>query len=132
MPDFQQVASSVQQELMSVVNQLADLRGLKGAWALAQRELVRFVRQRNRITGALLQPLIFWILFGAGLGPSFKPAAVYRYKRFRHQRSISEGRRQYRMPPRLIQPMDRQPAIRKSRIRAWCTMLTSSFPACWR
>jgi len=36
--------------------------------ALAQRELVRFVRQRNRVFGALGQPIIFWLLFGAGLG----------------------------------------------------------------
>jgi ABC-2 type transport system permease protein len=35
--------------------------------ALAQRELVRFLRQRNRVFGALGQPIIFWLLFGAGL-----------------------------------------------------------------
>jgi ABC-2 type transport system permease protein len=36
--------------------------------ALSQRELVRFFRQRNRVFGALGQPIIFWLLFGAGLG----------------------------------------------------------------
>jgi ABC-2 type transport system permease protein len=35
---------------------------------------VRFVRQRNRVFGAIGQPIIFWLLFGAGLGPSFRPA----------------------------------------------------------
>lgn len=40
-------------------------------FTLAQREWVRFVRQRNRVFGAIGQPLIFWLLFGAGLGPSF-------------------------------------------------------------
>jgi ABC-2 type transport system permease protein len=35
--------------------------------ALAQRELVRFLRQKNRVFGALGQPIIFWLLFGAGL-----------------------------------------------------------------
>jgi ABC-2 type transport system permease protein len=35
---------------------------------LAQRELVRFFRQPNRVFGALGQPVIFWLLFGAGLG----------------------------------------------------------------
>jgi ABC-2 type transport system permease protein len=35
---------------------------------LSQRELVRFFRQRNRVFGALVQPIIFWLLFGAGLG----------------------------------------------------------------
>jgi ABC-2 type transport system permease protein len=34
---------------------------------LCQRELVRFFRQKNRVFGALGQPIIFWILFGAGL-----------------------------------------------------------------
>lgn len=34
---------------------------------LAQRELVRFLRQKNRVFGALGQPIIFWLLFGAGL-----------------------------------------------------------------
>ena len=34
---------------------------------LAQRELVRFFRQRNRVFGALGQPIIFWLLFSAGL-----------------------------------------------------------------
>lgn len=40
--------------------------------ALAHRELVRFFRQRTRIVGAIGQPLIFWILFGAGLRGSFQ------------------------------------------------------------
>jgi ABC-2 type transport system permease protein len=35
---------------------------------LCERELVRFLRQKNRVFGALGQPIIFWILFGAGLG----------------------------------------------------------------
>ena len=40
----------------------------------AQREWVRFVRQRNRVFGAIGQPIMFWLLFGAGLGPSFRLA----------------------------------------------------------
>jgi len=39
---------------------------------LCRRELVRFFRQRNRVIGALGQPLLFWLLFSAGLGPSFR------------------------------------------------------------
>jgi ABC-2 type transport system permease protein len=35
---------------------------------LCERELVRFLRQKNRVFGALGKTLIFWILFGAGLG----------------------------------------------------------------
>ncbi len=42
-------------------------------WTLTVRELVRFFRQRTRVVGALGQPLLFWILFGAGLKGSFQP-----------------------------------------------------------
>lgn len=45
-----------------------------GIWSLASRELKRFVRQRNRVFGALAQPVMFWALFGGGLGPSFRAA----------------------------------------------------------
>jgi ABC-2 type transport system permease protein len=41
---------------------------------LGQREWVRFIRQPNRVFGAIGQPIIFWLLFGAGLGPSFRIA----------------------------------------------------------
>lgn len=41
-------------------------------FTLTRREWVRFIRQRNRVFGAIGQPLIFWLLFGAGLGPSFE------------------------------------------------------------
>lgn len=40
-------------------------------WTLAKRELVRFFRQRNRVIGAIGQPLIFWLLFGAGFRSTF-------------------------------------------------------------
>jgi ABC-2 type transport system permease protein len=35
--------------------------------------MVRFFRQRNRVIGALGQPIIFWLLFGFGLRESFRP-----------------------------------------------------------
>jgi ABC-2 type transport system permease protein len=41
------------------------------AMSLCQRELVRFLRQRNRVIGALLTPIVFWLLIGAGMGRSF-------------------------------------------------------------
>jgi ABC-2 type transport system permease protein len=40
---------------------------------LAGREVIRFLRQRSRVTGALLQPLVFWLLLGSGLSASFRP-----------------------------------------------------------
>lgn len=46
------------------------------AYTLWRREVVRFVRQRSRVTGALLQPLVFWLLLGGGLNASFRPAGA--------------------------------------------------------
>jgi ABC-2 type transport system permease protein len=40
--------------------------------SLSQRELTRFLRQRSRLIGALATPVMFWILFGAGLHGSFQ------------------------------------------------------------
>ena len=44
-----------------------------GVLALARRDIVRFARQRSRVVGALLQPLVFWLLLGGGLRGSFRP-----------------------------------------------------------
>ena len=46
------------------------------ALSLCQRELVRFVRQRHRIIGALGTPIVFWLLLGLGMGHSFKNVGV--------------------------------------------------------
>jgi len=45
-------------------------------YTLWRRELVRFVRQRSRVTGALGQPIVFWLLLGGGLNSSFRPAGA--------------------------------------------------------
>ena len=37
------------------------------------REMVRFCRQWSRLVGAFVQPLLFWILLGAGFSASFRP-----------------------------------------------------------
>jgi ABC-2 type transport system permease protein len=42
------------------------------AVSLARRELVRFLRQRHRVIGALLTPVVFWLLIGGGMGRSFR------------------------------------------------------------
>ena len=47
---------------------------IAAAWMLAKREWVRFFRQRNRVVSAILQPLLFWLLFGTGLRGSFQGA----------------------------------------------------------
>jgi ABC-2 type transport system permease protein len=41
------------------------------ALSLCRRELVRFLRQRHRIVGALGTPIVFWLLLGLGMGRSF-------------------------------------------------------------
>lgn len=62
------------------------LAGTVAALALAWREWVRFVRQRNRVFGAIGQPVVFWLLFGAGLGPTFRlpgdPSGVVSYREY--------------------------------------------------
>lgn len=46
------------------------------AGTLWLREITRFMRQRSRVIGSFLQPLVFWLLLGAGLRASFKPAGM--------------------------------------------------------
>ena len=50
----------------------ADVRPWLAAATLCRREVVRFLRQPNRVVGALGQPLVFWLLLGAGLQRSFR------------------------------------------------------------
>lgn len=40
--------------------------------ALWQREVRKFVRERSRVMGALVQPLAFWLLLGFGFGGTFQ------------------------------------------------------------
>jgi ABC-2 type transport system permease protein len=42
------------------------------ALSLCHRELIRFLRQRHRIIGALATPILFWLLIGGGMNRSFK------------------------------------------------------------
>jgi ABC-2 type transport system permease protein len=47
------------------------------AFTLWKREMVRFFRQRNRVIGAIVPPLMIWLMLGSGLNNTFKlPAAV--------------------------------------------------------
>ena len=41
------------------------------AGALCGRELVRFLRQRNRVLGAIGTPVVFWLVLGLGLNDAF-------------------------------------------------------------
>jgi ABC-2 type transport system permease protein len=39
-------------------------------WSLFRREIVRFLRQRGRVIGALGTPVLFWLVLGSGFGAS--------------------------------------------------------------
>jgi len=38
---------------------------------LVKRDLVRFFREKSRVIGALVQPLIFWLMIGSGMASTF-------------------------------------------------------------
>jgi ABC-2 type transport system permease protein len=51
---------------------MADIaRFVLPTYSLWRRELVRFVRDRSRLYGSILQPALLWILMGSGLRGSF-------------------------------------------------------------
>lgn len=56
--------------------------GTAAGWMLAKREWLRFVRQQNRFAAAIIQPLVFWLLFGIGLGGSFSFAGEQDFLEF--------------------------------------------------
>jgi len=43
---------------------------------LWKREVVRFLRQKNRVIGALATPILFWALIGSGMGTAFRPPSL--------------------------------------------------------
>ncbi len=49
---------------------------LRVAVSLAQREFIRFLRQPQRVIGAIAQPLMFWLFLGFGMGGSFKASGM--------------------------------------------------------
>lgn len=55
---------------------VASPRPLLAAFTLCWREMVRFFRQKNRVVGAVGQPVLFWLLFGVGLKSSFQLSAA--------------------------------------------------------
>lgn len=41
------------------------------SFVLAQREILRFYRQKGRVIGALVTPMLFWALLGSGFGGGY-------------------------------------------------------------
>jgi len=44
--------------------------------SLLKREVVRFLRQRSRVVGALATPLVFWFFIGSGIGTTFQSTQI--------------------------------------------------------
>lgn len=100
--------------------------GLSAAWMLAKREWVRFFRQRNRVVSAVVQPLLFWLLFGTGLRGSFVGAGDQTFLEFFLPGTIAlivlftaifstisviEDRREGFMQSVLVAPVGRWPVL---------------------
>jgi ABC-2 type transport system permease protein len=43
--------------------------------SLWRREIVRFYRQKSRVVGVILSPLLFWLVIGSGFGTSYRSGA---------------------------------------------------------
>ena len=99
---------------------------LHAAWMLARREWTRFFRQRNRVTAAVLQPLLFWMLFGTGLNGSFETTGGENFSQFFLPGTIAlivlftaifatisviEDRREGFMQSVLVSPVGRFPVL---------------------
>jgi len=46
------------------------------ALSLWWREIIRFYRQRARVVGVIVSPLLFWIVIGSGFGTSFRSSGA--------------------------------------------------------
>jgi ABC-2 type transport system permease protein len=66
------VPSATPPRSASIENNQRFVNFMNAALSLGHRELIRFLRQRHRIIGALLTPLVFWLFIGAGMNHSFK------------------------------------------------------------
>jgi ABC-2 type transport system permease protein len=100
--------------------------GVGAAWMLARREWIRFFRQRNRVTAAIVQPVLFWVLFGTGLKGSFEVAGQLDFLQFFLPGTIAlivlftaifstisviEDRREGFMQSVLVAPVGRWPVL---------------------
>src|SRR5438552_6807752 len=61
---------------------MSNISPIAAALALTRREIIRFFRQRNRIVGSIGTPIVFWLLFGAGLSSSFRLGAAANQQSF--------------------------------------------------
>ena len=121
-------AGSVNEGSISVPNSdsLGQPSGFAAAWMLARREWTRFFRQRNRVISAVVQPLLFWLLFGTGLRGSFEGAGdqgfleyflpgtvalIVLFTAIFATISVIEDRREGFMQAVLVSPVGRLPVL---------------------
>ena len=82
------IPSSTSSDSHAAIDRLEDAviaqapAGIAAAWMLACREWTRFFRQRNRVISAVVQPLLFWLLFGTGLKGAFVGAGNQNFLEF--------------------------------------------------
>ena len=55
---------------------------LRGIYSLLLREVKRYLRERTRIISSFVQPLLWLIIFGAGLGSVMPSSANFSYQEF--------------------------------------------------
>jgi ABC-2 type transport system permease protein len=58
---------------MSMSNITSEIKGLYAIW---YREILVFTREPSRLVGAIIQPLLWLVIFGTGLGSIIEPGAV--------------------------------------------------------
>ena len=52
------------------------IQELRGLYAIWYRELLVFMREPSRLVGSIIQPLLWLVIFGTGLGSIIEPGAV--------------------------------------------------------
>jgi ABC-2 type transport system permease protein len=125
-PSKRETPTAADSNLMSPEDSVTVGDALSAAWMLAWREWVRFFRQRNRVTAAILQPLVFWLLFGTGLKGSFNGAGdldflqyflpgtlglIVLFTAIFSTISVIEDRREGFMQSVLVAPVGRLPVL---------------------
>ena len=55
---------------------------LRGIYTLWRRETKRFMRERTRFVSSFVQPLLWLVIFGAGLGSSLRESMGLNYQEF--------------------------------------------------
>ncbi|MDD1753797.1 MAG: ABC transporter permease [Methanotrichaceae archaeon] len=58
---------------------MSELRGIYSLWF---REIKRYLRERTRIISSFVQPLLWLVIFGAGLGSVMPSSAGFSYQEF--------------------------------------------------